>query len=80
MLYKTQHRQKSAFCLLDKPLELSTIITKSFPHADLAFVLACQTRTGDEQLPEEAIHLAAGLMLAVVLSRQCGLSMTKMDL
>jgi CHAT domain-containing protein len=55
---------KSAFCLHDKHLELSTIIVKSFPHADLAFLSACQTATGDEKLPEEAVHLAAGLMLA----------------
>jgi CHAT domain-containing protein len=55
---------KSAFCLHDKHLELSTIITKSFPYADFAFLSACQTATGNEKLPEEAVHLAAGLMLA----------------
>jgi CHAT domain-containing protein len=55
---------KSAFCLHDKRLELSTIITKSFPHADFAFLSACQTATGHEKLSEEAVHLAAGLMLA----------------
>jgi CHAT domain-containing protein len=55
---------KSAFCLNDGHLELSTIITKRFPHADFAFLSACQTATGDEKLTEEAIHLAAGLVLA----------------
>jgi CHAT domain-containing protein len=55
---------KSAFCLHDSNLELSTIITKSFPHADFAFLSACQTAAGDEKLSEEAVHLAAGLMLA----------------
>ena len=55
---------KSAFCLHDKNLELSTIIAKSFPYADFAFLSACQTATGDEKLSEEAVHLAAGLMLA----------------
>jgi len=55
---------KSALCLHDKRLELSTIITKSFPHADFAFLSACQTATGAEKLSEEAVHLAAGLMLA----------------
>jgi len=54
---------KSSLCLHDGHLELSTIITKSFPHADFAFLSACQTATGDERLSEEAIHLAAGLML-----------------
>lgn len=55
---------KSAFCLHDGRLELSTILTKSFPHADFAFLSACQTATGDEKLSDEAIHLAAGLILA----------------
>jgi CHAT domain-containing protein len=55
---------KSAFALHNKCLELSTIITKSFPHADFAFLSACQTATGAEKLSEEAVHLAAGLMLA----------------
>jgi CHAT domain-containing protein len=55
---------KSAFCLHDGRLELSTIITKQFPHADFAFLSACQTATGDEKLSEEAVHLAAGLLLA----------------
>ena len=54
----------SAFCLHDDNLELSTIITKSFPLADFAFLSACQTATGDEKLSEEAVHLAAGMMLA----------------
>jgi CHAT domain-containing protein len=60
----TTEPTKSALCLHDKPLELSTVITKSFPHADFAFLSACQTATGDERLSAEAIHLAAGLMLA----------------
>jgi CHAT domain-containing protein len=40
------------------------ITTKSFSQVDFAFLSACQTATGDEKLSEEAIHLAAGLMLA----------------
>ena len=55
---------KSAFCLHDGNLELSTIITNTFPHADFAFLSACQTATGDEKLSEEAVHLAAALMLS----------------
>jgi CHAT domain-containing protein len=55
---------KSVFCLHNKRLELSTIIMKSFPYADFAFLSACQTAAGDEKLSEEAVHLAAGLMLA----------------
>jgi CHAT domain-containing protein len=54
----------SAFYLHDGYLDLSTILTKSFPHSDFAFLSACQTATEDENLSEEAVHLAAGLMLA----------------
>ena len=54
----------SAFCFHDGKLTLSKIITKSFPHADFAFLSACQTATGDANLSEEAVHLAAGMLSA----------------
>lgn len=54
----------SAFCLHDGMLKLSSIIGKSLPHAEFAFLSACQTATGDEALPDEAVHLAAGMQLA----------------
>ena len=37
---------------------------KSFKNADLAFLSACQTSTGEENLSEEAVHLAAGMLAA----------------
>jgi len=63
-LQNTAEPTKSGFCLHDNNLELVTIIAKSFPQADFAFLSACQTATGDEKLSEEAVHLAAGFMLA----------------
>ncbi|KAJ7767931.1 CHAT domain-containing protein [Mycena maculata] len=45
-------------------LTLSSIIKVSLPHADLAFLSACQTATGDKGLQEESVHLAAGMLLA----------------
>jgi CHAT domain-containing protein len=45
-------------------LTLSEIIKLSLPHADLAFLSACQTATGTEDLEEESVHLAAGMLLA----------------
>ncbi|KAI0031641.1 CHAT domain-containing protein, partial [Vararia minispora EC-137] len=54
----------SAFMLYDGPLSLSALMTKTTEGAELAFLSACQTATGDEKLAEEAVHLAAG-MLAV---------------
>ncbi|KAG9123185.1 hypothetical protein FRC07_000129 [Ceratobasidium sp. 392] len=54
----------SAFHLHDGPLDLATITRKQLKHADLAFLSACQTATGDDELPEEAVHLAAGMIMA----------------
>jgi CHAT domain-containing protein len=45
-------------------LTLSSIIQLALPHADLAFLSACQTATGDKSLEEESVHLAAGMQLA----------------
>jgi CHAT domain-containing protein len=55
---------KSAFMLHDGPLDMRAISQKSFPRARLAFLSACQTAAGDEHLPEEAAHLAAGMLMA----------------
>jgi CHAT domain-containing protein len=54
----------SAFLLDDGKLKLSALMTQSLPHAEIAFLSACQTASGDEQLPEEAVHLAAGMLNA----------------
>ncbi|KAG9101295.1 hypothetical protein FRC06_003214 [Ceratobasidium sp. 370] len=54
----------SAFHLHDGPLDLTTIAQKHIKHADLAFLSACQTATGDQVLSEEAVHLAAGMIMA----------------
>ncbi|KAJ7189599.1 TPR-like protein [Mycena pura] len=45
-------------------LTLSSIIKLFLPHADFAFLSACQTATGDSDLQEESVHLAAGMLLA----------------
>ena len=55
---------KSAFILADGHLELAKIIKHPLPHAEFAFLSACQTATGDAKLAEEAVHLAAGMLLA----------------
>jgi CHAT domain-containing protein len=55
---------KSAFHLLNDQLSLSEIIKLKIPDADLAFLSACQTSTGDKQLSDEAVHLAAGMLAA----------------
>ena len=73
----TQHPLRSGFAMSDGRLELSDIIKvqdrslersdvikTQNTHADLAFLSACQTSTGDEDLSEEAVHLAGGMLAA----------------
>ena len=54
----------SAFILADGSLTLKEIMKQSFSHTELAVLLACHTATGDQKLGEEAIHLAAGILMA----------------
>ncbi|KZV61080.1 hypothetical protein PENSPDRAFT_314518 [Peniophora sp. CONT] len=61
---RTGDATQSAFHLYDGPLSLSDLMQTAADSAELAFLSACQTATGDESNPEESVHLAAG-MLAV---------------
>ena len=54
----------SAFVLVDGRLTLREIMKQSFSHTELAVLSACQTAKGDKELSEEAVHLAAGMLLA----------------
>jgi CHAT domain-containing protein len=45
-------------------LTLSKIIELSIPHADFAFLSACQTAAGNRALQQESVHLAAGMLSA----------------
>ncbi|KAG9088690.1 hypothetical protein FS749_001959 [Ceratobasidium sp. UAMH 11750] len=55
---------KSAFHLHDADLDLDTISRNPLENAQFAFLSACQTATGDSDLPDESIHLAAGMLNA----------------
>ncbi|CEL54882.1 hypothetical protein RSOLAG1IB_07374 [Rhizoctonia solani AG-1 IB] len=55
---------ESGFFLHDGTLDLASINQRSFGSKGLAFLSACQTATGDEKLPDEAIHLASGMLMA----------------
>ncbi|KAF8760839.1 TPR-like protein [Rhizoctonia solani] len=55
---------KSGFFLHGGRLDLAAINQRSFRNKGLAFLSACQTATGDEKLPDEAIHLASGMLMA----------------
>ncbi|KAG9122648.1 hypothetical protein FRC07_000892 [Ceratobasidium sp. 392] len=54
----------SGFHLHGGQLDLATIIQEPLENAELAFLSACQTATGDDRLPDEAVHLAAGMIMA----------------
>ncbi|VDC07772.1 unnamed protein product [Peniophora sp. CBMAI 1063] len=60
----TEDPLQSAFALHDGPLSLLDLMNTRADDAELAFLSACQTAVGDEKIPEESMHLAAG-MLAV---------------
>lgn len=60
----TEDATQSAFALYDGPLTLADLMGTASENAELAFLSACQTAVGDEKIPEESAHLAAG-MLAV---------------
>ncbi|KAF6753941.1 CHAT domain-containing protein [Ephemerocybe angulata] len=55
---------ESRFLFHQGDLELGTILRSNLKHADLAFLSACQTSTGQEKLSDEAVHLAAGMLAA----------------
>ncbi|KAG8754809.1 hypothetical protein FRC11_006444, partial [Ceratobasidium sp. 423] len=59
-----QDPTSSAFYLHTGTLDLNTITKQSLGHKAFAFLSACQTATGDLDLPEEAVHLAAGMIMA----------------
>jgi CHAT domain-containing protein len=62
---KTTNPMESALILAGhSELSLSRITKLSLPHAELAFLSACQTATGVGLLSEEAVYLAAGMLLA----------------
>jgi len=56
---------ESALILDDnQKLKISRIMEQPMPNAALAYLSACETAKGDEDLPDEAIHLAASLLFA----------------
>jgi CHAT domain-containing protein len=60
----TQNPFDSALLLQNGQLKVSQIMQQSMPNASLAFLSACETAMGHENLPDEAIHLSAGLLFA----------------
>lgn len=55
---------ESSFQLHNGNLSLAEITKRSLRNKGLAFLSACETATGDDKSPDEAIHLAAGMLVA----------------
>lgn len=55
---------QSRFLFHQGSLSLQTILQYNLPNADLAFLSACQTSTGEAKLSDEAVHLTAGMLAA----------------
>jgi CHAT domain-containing protein len=55
---------KSGLFLEDGHLTLEEITKLDLPNAEFAYLSACQTTTGEERLSDEAVHIAAGMLLA----------------
>jgi len=55
---------KSSFALSDGCLELGEIVSKRLSTGQFAFLSACHTASGLNNLPGEAMHLAAGFQFA----------------
>lgn len=54
----------SGFLLRDEKLTISDIMRQSLPNAFLAFLSACETAKGLDELPEESVHLASAMLFA----------------
>ena len=53
---------KSGLHLYDRRLELLEMMKQRISDADHSFLSACQTGTGDKQLADEVVHIAAGML------------------
>ena len=54
---------RSALLLQDGPLTVGDLVQLRHDRAELAFLSACETTTGDTRLLDEAVHLAAAFRL-----------------
>jgi CHAT domain-containing protein len=52
----------SAIMLHDGKLTIEDIMQLSLPQATLAYLSACQTAKGDQNAPDQAVHIAASML------------------
>ncbi|KAG2144241.1 CHAT domain-containing protein [Suillus clintonianus] len=54
----------SSFAMRDGPLMIKDIIRSNWQNPEFAFLSACHTTVGDEESPDESIHLAAAMQIS----------------
>ena len=59
-----QNPLESGFVMSDRMLTVEELMGLHLPHAFFAFLSACETAKGDDQQPDQAIHLAATMLFA----------------
>lgn len=52
------------FIIEDKLLTISRVMEEKMPNRSLAFLSACETATGDRNVPDEAMSLGASLLFS----------------
>lgn len=59
-----QHRDplQSCFVLCDGPLTILELMKVDLPNAMIAFLSACETAKGDQNQPDQSVHLAASML------------------
>ncbi|KAG1824845.1 CHAT domain-containing protein [Suillus subaureus] len=55
---------ESSFAMRDGPLMIKDIIRSDWQNPEFAFLSACHTTVGDEDSPDESIHLAAAMQFS----------------
>ena len=59
-----QHPFESAFALRDGPFTIRRIIQCNLENPEFAYLSACHTTVGDQESPDEVIHLASAMQFA----------------
>jgi CHAT domain-containing protein len=61
-IQNTAEPLKSSFCLSDRALAVTELMNLNLKNAFLAFLSACETAKGDQDQPDQSVHLAATML------------------
>jgi CHAT domain-containing protein len=60
--HQDQEPLQSNFALNDGPLTIASLMNLNLPNAMFSFLSACETAKGDQNQPDQAVHLAASML------------------